>query len=299
MVAWMKAPVTPGHEFFGTVVALGEEAGEKFKIALGDKVIAEQIIPCGECLYCKEGLYHLCDVHNMYGFQKDVAEGAMAEYMKFSSDSKIHKLPDSITAAQGAVIEPLACAVHAIQLGKIEWNDTVVIAGAGPIGLFMTQLAALKKPAKLIVIDLNDKRLEVAKKFGADIVMNPGKEECIKAVKDLTGGYGCSVYVEASGSPKGVIQGLEMLRKQGRFIEFSVFGSDTCVDWSIIGEKKEITIFGGHISPATYPIAIDLLKKGLVTADSIVTHQFPLNEFYRALSQAEKIDESIKVLLIP
>ena len=299
MDPWMLAPVTPGHEFFGSVVKLGSRAGDKYGTAVGDKIIAEQIIPCGDCLYCNEGLYHLCEVHNMYGFQREAAEGAMAEYMKFGSKSRVHKLPDSITLAQGAAVEPLACAIHAVQLGSIEWNDVVVIAGSGPIGLFMIQLAALKNPSKVIAVDLNDMRLDAAMHYGADLVINPTREDCIQRVKDETGGYGCSIYIEASGSPTGVVQGLKMLRKHGRFVEFSVFGSDTTVDWSIIGEKKELTIYGGHISPSTYPIAIELLEKGLVSTDRIVTHQFKLEEFHEALAQAEKIDESIKVLLIP
>lgn len=299
MTAWMKAPVTPGHEFFGEVAELGEGAAEKHGVKIGDRVIAEQIIPCNECKYCIEGDYHLCMVHNMYGFQKDVAEGGMAEYMRISSSSKIHKIPASVTIEEAATIEPLACSIHAVERGSISFGDFVVVAGAGPIGLFIIQLVRLKTPKKLIVLDVNEKRLQTSLALGADMTMNPAKEDVVTKILEMTGGYGCDVYIEASGNPAGVIQGLNMLRKKGRFVEFSVFSKETSVDWSIIGEKKELDVLGAHISPNTYPIAIDLLSRKLIKVKGIVTHKFPLKDFEAAFKQAEKLDESVKVLLLP
>jgi L-iditol 2-dehydrogenase len=238
-------------------------------------------------------------VHNMYGFQKDVAEGGMAEYMRFSSSSKVHKIPARVTIEEAATIEPLACSVHAVERGSISFGDFVVVAGAGPIGLFIIQLAHLKTPKKLVVLDVNEKRLQTSLALGADMTMNPAKEDVVKKILEMTGGYGCDVYIEASGNPAGVIQGLNMLRKKGRFVEFSVFSEETSVDWSIIGEKKELDVLGAHISPNTYPIAIDLLSRKLIKVEGIVTHKFPLKDFEAAFKQAEKLDESVKVLLLP
>jgi len=299
MAAWMIAPVTPGHEFFGEVVEMGKGAADKYNLKIGDRVIAEQIIPCNRCKYCIEGNYHLCTVHNMYGFQKGVAEGGMAEYMKYSSTSKIHKIPDSVSIEGAATIEPLACSIHAVQRGKIDFGDFVVVAGAGPIGLFIVQLAHLKTPKRLLILDVNEKRLKTALNLGADIAMNPTKEDVVKKVLELTDGYGCDVYIEASGNPVGVVQGLNMIRKMGRFVEFSVFSKPTSVDWSIIGEKKELDVLGAHISPYTYPIAIDLLSRKLVKVEGIVTQKYKLKDFKDAFQQAEKLDESVKVLLLP
>ncbi len=299
MAAWMKAPVTPGHEFFGEVVELGEGSAEKYGIRIGDRVIAEQIIPCMKCRYCIEGDYHLCMVHNMYGFQKDIAEGGMAEYMRFGSASKIHQIPANVTVEEAAAIEPLAVSIHAVQRAQIDFGDLVVVAGAGPIGLFIVQLARLKTPRKLLVLDINEKRLNTALALGADLAINPAKEDAVKKVLELTGGYGCDVYIEATGNPAGVVQGLAMIRKKGRFVEFSVFSKETSVDWSIIGEKKELDVLGAHISPNTYPIAIDLFSRKLVRVEGIVTHKYRLKDFPQALQQAEKLDESVKVLLLP
>ncbi len=295
---WLKAPVIPGHEFYGIVVELGEGAAEKFGLKIGDIVTADQIAPCGECRFCERGQYWMCEVHNIYGFQKDVAEGGMAEYMKFGRTSKIHKIPESLTLEEASLLEPMACGIHTVQRADIELDDIVVLAGAGTLGLSMVQVIKLKTPKKLIVLDVDDKRLELAKKLGADLCINPAKEDAVKKVKELTAGYGCDVYIEATGSPIGVTQGLEMIRKLGRFVEFSVFGKETSADWSIIGDRKELDLRGSHLSPYTYPIAIDLFERGLVKADGIITHKYPIDQFEEALKVSEGAD-SIKVLLIP
>ncbi|MFC0267618.1 zinc-binding dehydrogenase [Kushneria aurantia] len=240
----------------------------------------------------------MCEVHNILGFQREVAEGGMAEYMRVPARARLHRIPETLTRAQSAFIEPLACGIHAVNRGDIQLDDTVVIAGAGPIGLAMVQVAHLKTPKKLIVIDMLDARLELAQKFGADVVLNPARDDIAAEVRGLTGGYGCDVYIEATGAPSGVRQGLEIIRKLGRFVEFSVFGKETSVDWSIIGDRKELEVRGAHLSPHTFPVAIDLLSRGLVTTDGIVTHELPLAQFEEGFRMATAA-ESIKVLLIP
>ncbi|GAA0179744.1 erythritol/L-threitol dehydrogenase [Clostridium sediminicola] len=295
---WLKAPVIPGHEFYGIVVELGEGAAEKHNIKIGDRVTTDQINPCGECRFCKSGKYWMCEVHNIYGFQKDVAEGSMAEYMKFGSNSEIYKIPDRLTFEEASILEPMACAIHTIQRANIEFEDVVVLAGAGTLGLCMVQLIKLKTPKKLIVLDLDNERLATAKKFGADLVLNPKEEDVMKIVKELTGGYGCDVYIEATGSPVGVKQGLQMIRKLGRFIEFSVFGQETTTDWSVIGDRKELDVRGSHLSPYTYPVAIDLFERGLVSAEGIVSAVYDLKDFKEAFEKAEN-PKNKKILLKP
>lgn len=295
---WVKTPVVPGHEFYGHVVELGVGAAEKFKIKVGDRILAEQIVPCWECRYCKSGKYWMCEVHDIYGFQKDVAEGGMAEYMRFSDRAIIHKIPEGLSHNDAALIEPMACAIHTVTRGDIQLNDVVVLAGAGPLGLCMVQVAKLKTPKKLVVIDAIDERLELAKSMGADVVINPLKEDADAIVKAMTEGYGCDVYIEATGAPIGVTQGLQMIRKLGRFVEFSVFGKETTVDWSIIGDRKELDIRGAHLGPYSYDIAIDLFERGLVTAEGIITHNYDIDEWDKAFDMAASTD-SIKVVINP
>lgn len=293
---WVKAPVVPGHEFFGVVDELGPEAAAHFGVKQGDRVIAEQIVPCDRCRYCRSGSYWMCEVHNIFGFQRDVADGGMSDYMLIPRTARVHVIPPELPLEDAAIIEPLACAIHTVQRGDVQLDDVLVIAGAGPIGLMMVQVAKLKTPKKLIVIDMVPERLELARGFGADIVINPAEEDAEAIVRAATGGYGCDVYIEATGSPSGVTQGLTLIRKLGRFVEFSVFGKETSVDWSIIGDRKELDVRGAHLGPYCYPIAIDLLARGLVTSKGIVTHAYGFADWDEAIRLANSLD-SIKVLM--
>ena len=295
---WVKAPVIPGHEFFGVVDDLGDDAAAHFGVKPGDTVVAEQIVPCDRCKFCRTGKYWMCEVHHIFGFQRDVADGGMAEYMLIPSTARVHVIPAEMPLDDAAIIEPLSCAIHTVQRGDIQLDDVVVIAGAGPIGLMMVQVAKLKTPKKLVVIDMVPERLELAKQFGADVVINPATDDALAVVHGLTDNYGCDVYIEATGSPSGVTQGLALIRRLGRFVEFSVFGKETSVDWSIIGDRKELDVRGVHLGPYCYPIAIDLLSRGLVTSKGIVTHGYGLPQWDDAIKVANSLD-SIKVLLKP
>lgn len=295
---WVKAPVVAGHEFFGYVEEMGEGAAEHFGVTKGDMVIAEQIVPCGKCRYCRTGSYWMCEKHDIFGFQREVADGGMAEYMRFPANALVHKIPSDMPLEDAAIIEPLACAIHTVNRADIQLDDDVVIAGAGPLGLMMVQVAALKTPKKLVVVDPVNERLELAKRYGADVVLNPKETDAIAAVKEMTDGYGCDVYIEATGVPAGVTQGLQMIRKLGRFVEFSVFGHETSADWSIIGDRKELDVRGSHLGPYCYPIAIDLLHRGKVTSKGIVTHDFAIEDWDHALEVSARPD-AVKVLLKP
>ena len=168
-----------------------------------------------------------------------------------------------------------------MQRGEIQLDDVVVIAGAGPLGLGMIAAARLKNPRLLIALDLNDQRLELARACGADLTLNPAQVDAVAEVLALTEGYGCEVYIEATGSPKAVEQGLAMIARLGTFVEFSVIREPVTTDWTVIGDLKELNIHGSHLSPYCYPIAIDMLAKKQLPIDKIMTHQLPLSDFTR------------------
>ena len=296
---YCQSPVIPGHEFVGEVVALGTGAAEKYGLALGDTAVSEQIVPCWNCRFCRRGQYWMCqDKHDVYGFRQ-ATFGAMAEYMKFPVGALNYKVPKSIPLHHAPFIEPLGCSIHAVQRGEIRLDDVVVIAGCGPLGLGMVAAARLKNPRLLIAIDLNEARLNIAKLCGADLALNPRQVDVVDEVLTLSDGYGCDVYIEATGYPAAVEQGLHMIRKLGTFVEFSVMREPVTVDWTIIGDTKELNIHGSHLSPYTYPIAIDMLAKGLLPMDKIMTHQLPLSRFHEGMDLVANGTESVKVTLTP
>lgn len=296
--AFVKAPVIPGHEFYGTVVEVGVNVyiGGDFKI--GDKVISEMIVPCGECRFCKEGQYWMCQISDGYGFQSHV-NGAFAEYMRFPKKSRVFKLPQDMPFEKAVLIEPFSCAMHAVERGSITKRDVVVISGLGPLGLGMVGAAKTFNPAKLIGLDVKQNRLDLAKKFGCDVVLNPKEVDVVNEIRKMTDGYGCDVYIEAAAHPSSVVQGLQAIRKLGRFVEFSVFGEPVTCDWSIISDRKELDVLGAHLAPNCYPKVIKALSEGTLPTEGVVTHKFHLSEFEKAFEVAHKADNSIKVALVP
>ncbi|MBV8413579.1 MAG: alcohol dehydrogenase catalytic domain-containing protein [Verrucomicrobia bacterium] len=295
---YIKAPMIPGHEFVGHVVELGENVGRKGEFKIGDRVISEQIVPCWECRFCKRGEYWMCEKHDVYGFQHNV-NGGFAEYMRYPKESINHHVPQDLPLEKAILVEPFACSAWCIRRANIQLDDFVVLAGAGTLGLGMVGCARLRNPKKLVVLDTKPERLELAKKFGADLVMNPLEENVVKKVKDMTDGYGCDVYIEATGHPDAVVQGLQMIRKLGRFVEFSVFSHDVTVDWSIISDRKQLDVLGVHLGPYCYPFVIDAIGDGRLPTEGVVTHKLPLEEYGKGLEMMKKGEKSLKILLMP
>ena len=293
---YIKAPMIPGHEFIGTIVEMGEEVKGSFNI--GDRVISEQIVPCWECKFCNTGRYWMCQKHDVYGFQNNV-NGGMAEYMKFPKESINYKVSKDIPIEKAILIEPYACSKHCVDRANIGNEDVVVLSGVGTLGLGMVGAIKQRNPRCLIALDLNDDRLKLAKKFGADIIMNPSGCNVVKEITDMTEGYGCDVYIEATGHPASVQQGLEAIRKMGTFVEFSVFKDLVSVDWSIISDRKELNIFGSHLGSYCYDTVIDWIANGKLPTEGVVTHKVPLNEWEKAFDLASKGESSLKVIIIP
>ncbi|MBT4821797.1 MAG: alcohol dehydrogenase catalytic domain-containing protein, partial [Lentisphaerae bacterium] len=296
--AYVEPPLIPGHEFTGRVAALGEGAGERHGVDLGDRVVAEQIVPCNACRYCQRGLYWLCVKAQVFGFKKAV-EGGMAEYMIFPANSRVYRVPDTMSDKHAALIEPLGCALHAVERGSIHLGDVVVQVGCGTLGLCMVAAERLKNPGLLIALDLIDSRLDLARQFGADVTFNPNHTDVVQEVLKLTDGYGCDVLIEATGNPHAIEPSLHMIRKAGTFVEFSVMKGSSNVDWTIIGDGKELDILGAHLAPYTFPTSIDYLERGLISIEPIITDVLPLEAHDRGFKAVEHPETSIKVLLRP
>lgn len=291
---YIEAPCIGGHEFYGEVVELGEGVTE---YELGDLLVSEQIVPCNECEFCKKGIYWMCKRSAVFGFKKYV-NGGFAEYVKLSKNCINHKVPKEFTPEQAVLIEPIACGMHAVEKAMIQHSDVVVIAGLGAIGTSMVNLAALYLPRMIIGIDVRENRLKIGKKYGADAVLNPMKCNIAEEIGKLTGGLGCDVYIEASGSAQSVTQGMDSLKNCGRYVQMGVFAEEVKADWNTIGDGKELNILGSHLSGLTYNSVINGIKSGIIKTDGLISHKFKL-ENWEAAFQATEEPEAMKIMLVP
>ena len=174
---FIETPAIAGHEFYGEVVERGKNVTE---FDLGELMISEQIIPCGHCRFCRDGHYWMCQNLKMYGFQRE-CNGGFAQYMRIHRRGINHRIPRSFTVQQAALIEPLGC--------------SMVVSGLGAIGLGIVAMARLALPKKIIGLDLRGNRRELAKACGADLVLDPSQCDAAREIQELTGGYGCDVYI--------------------------------------------------------------------------------------------------------
>jgi threonine dehydrogenase-like Zn-dependent dehydrogenase len=282
----------------GEVVGLDDQAASRWGVSVGDRVVSEQIVPCWNCRYCRRGEYWLCEPHVVYGFKRH-RPGGMASYMIVPAEAIVYKIATSLDPAHAAFTEPLACGLHAVERANIRFDDVVVVAGCGPIGLGMVAGAAAKTPRAVIALDMSSARLEIASLCGATRTIDITKEDPVDTVKALTDGFGADVYLEATGHPAAVTQGLNILRKRGTFVEYGVFASDVVADWSIISDDKELTVLGAHLGPHCWPSAINMIESRRLPLDRICTHQLPLEQFQAGLDLVGDGTRSIKVSLIP
>lgn len=291
--SWVEPPFIPGHEFLGHAVQVGAAVKD---VKVGDRLAVDQIVPCGECRFCRKGQYWMCQPHKIFGFFQDL-NGGMAEYVRLPKGSVVHQVPQDMPLEQALLIEPYACSKHCVDRAQIQSEDIVVLSGAGTLGLGMVTYARMRNPSKLIVLDLVESRLEKAREFGADMVLNPRQTDVVARIMELTDGYGCDTYIEATGHPSSVVQGMQMIRKLGRFVEFSVFGEPTTLDWSIIGDRKELDVLGAHLSPYCFPFVIENIYNGKLKTDGVVSSIFSVDEWEKAFAYATGKHGDLKVAL--
>jgi L-iditol 2-dehydrogenase len=240
----------------------------------------------------------MCEPHVIFGFKRVRGEGGLADYMIYPANSLVHRIPAEVSARRAAYIEPLACAMHAVDRGEIAPGDTVVIAGVGNIGLCALQAARQFNPGQLIAVDTKPERLELAQRLGADIGINPLEEDGPARVKALTEGYGCDVYIEITGSAKAPQQGLDMIRRLGTLVAFSVLNEPAVIDWNQVGDQKELNVHGSHLGPYCYPRTIQAIADGSIDVESLISEEFALADFDAAMDAARG-GSHLKTLVVP
>jgi 2-desacetyl-2-hydroxyethyl bacteriochlorophyllide A dehydrogenase len=263
-------PIIPGHEFTGEVVALGPGVTG---IRTGEQVAADPSLFCGTCHYCAIGHGNLCE---RWGAIGDTVDGAMAEYVRVPVGN-CHRLPDGVDVVQGTLIEPLSCAVRGFDVLPRRLGDHYLIYGAGTMGLLMLQLAQTAGAASLSVVDLNEDRLAVARRLGADAVAT--------RAGDFDRPEGWETVIDCTGVIAAIEDGLTRVRRGGTFLQFGVAPSEAKASFSPFRVyNDEITILGSMAVLHSFGRAVDLMAKGVVDADTMITHSFGLDEFAQALA---------------
>lgn len=291
--------VVLGHEPAGYV----EEIGEGVEgYAKGDLVGVPPLLACGVCAYCRRGIDVMCDNPKVIGYG---VNGGLAEFMlvpRFAVEGGfVIKAPSNdMDPAEFALAEPLSCCINGFDTYRPEIGDTVVIMGAGPIGMFHTQLCKLAGATNIIVSDPATERAKVALELGATHIVNPLKDDLAGLVMDLTDGRGADVVVICIGRPELVNDALKLSRKQARVSIFAGLAGtgESTIEANLI-HYREIKLVGSANSDRRqYERAINLIQSGQIDAKRLVTHRFPLSKAAEAIEFVAS-GEGIKVAVVP
>lgn len=288
-------PALFGHEYAGTIEEVGKGV-EGFEV--GMRVVATNSAPCGKCFFCKRGKPNLCAQ-----LKSTFVNGAFAEYIRVPQsivEWNTHQIPDSLSFQHAALTEPLACVVHGIEEADIQLGDTVTVIGAGPIGQMLIMLAKKAGASTVIASDLAELRREMAKKSGADIVIDPSSEDSIERVKEETSGYGADVVIEAVGLPITWEQAVDMTRDAGTTVLFGGAASGTTFQLDTVRfHYGQLTIKGVfHLAPRHVEQALKIIISGDVIPENLISHEMPLEKVVEALTMMGK-GETMKVAIIP
>ncbi len=275
-------PIIQGHEVSGEVTTVGE-AVEGF--APGDKITFAPQVVCGECYPCRHGMYHICENLKVMGFQTD---GTAQEYFPLPADI-IYKLPESISLDHGAMIEPISVAVHAVSKGGDVNGKKVLVLGAGTIGNLVAQVAKAFGAESVMITDLKDYKLDKARACGIDYTINTAEQDLEQAILNHFGLDRADLILECVGSQETINQAVNNARKGTTIVVVGVFGAKPVVDMGLV-QDRELKLVGTLMyQDSDYKTAIDLVQKGKLSLDELITHRF---EFSRYLEAYQAIEES-------
>ncbi len=290
----MKPPMIIGHEFSGVIAELGQGV-EGWKP--GDRVTAEpSAIICGECRYCRTGAYNLCASRRVMGYW---VNGVFAEFVVVGAH-RLHRLPESVGFAEGALTEPLACCVHAVhELTGVEVGDFVAVTGPGAIGLLCAQLARAEGAEVMMVGTGADRdRLAVARTLGIEHCVNLEETDPLEYAREHTEGYGADIVFECAGAAPAAALGIELARKQGRYTQVGLFGRPITLDFERIA-YKELVVTGSLAQRYTaWKRTIRIMQLGKVDLGAVISHSFPLSRWKEAFDRFEA-KSGLKILLDP
>lgn len=288
----IKPPLTLGHEFCGVVERVGDEVKA---VRPGDFVSAEMHVNCGHCRQCRLGQAHICQNLRIIGIDQD---GAFAEFVRIPA-SNIWKLDASIPEHYGAILDPLGNAVHTVLAGPVA-GQTVLVTGCGPIGLMSIAVAKACGSSKVFATETNEQRRAMAKRMGADVVLNPAVEDAVKRILSETGGTGVDALLEMSGNPTAIQQGFQALRAGGRASLLGIPTENVPLDLVNDVIFKGATVQGiyGRRMYETWVQMTALLKAGRLNLEPLFGERAPLDKFETAFALLQR-GLAGKILLYP
>lgn len=284
-------PVVQGHEVSCEIVKLGLDVKE-YKV--GDRVTVQPQVTCGKCYSCLNGNYHICDDLKVMGFQ---TTGLASEY--FAVDyKKLVKLPDDLSFDYGAMVEPLAVAVHAINRGGDVKEKNILVMGAGPIGNLVAQTANALGAKKTMIVDISEYRLELAKKCGIQYCVNLNNDDLSKEIIKHFGNDKADLILECVGVNATMTEAIENARKGTSIIVVGVFGDLAYIDLGLV-QDRELKLIGTLMyKEEDYKKAIKLLEQKLVNLELLITKTFKFSEYLKAYNYIEKNkDKSMKIII--
>lgn len=286
-----KIPQIMGHELCGQVIEIGSNVQN---IRKDDIISAETHIACGYCFFCRNGLAHICENVKIFGVDID---GVFAEYAIVPA-SNAWVIEEKIPKDYVSVMEPLGNAIHTVLAGEIAGN-TALITGCGPIGIMSIALCKICGATKIIATEINEYRLQMAKKMGADVVLNPKKDKVLDLIMQHTNGKGVDVVLEMSGNQTAITDGLKALRPGGRYSILGIPERPVKIDLAEI-VFKYFTIQGinGRLMFSTWYKATRFLASGRLDLEQVITHRLRLEEFQKGMELMES-GNCGKILLYP
>lgn len=284
-------PVVLGHEYAGIIE---DVARDVIGFKPGQRVAIDPNITCGACFFCRRGEVNLCS--NLKALGVDI-DGGMAQYC-IVPQLQVFALPEDFPQEASVFIEPVSCVLHGFDRANVKAGDTVLILGAGTIGLMMLQVVKHGGAARTIVIEpLEHKRL-IASKLNADEVVNPTQNDCVKVVRELTG-VGADVVIECAGNIQTAQLAVELARRGGTVEFFGVcpIGETMTVEPNQI-YSKELKIVGSHVNPHTFSRAISVLQSGIVRTEEFQINRFSLDDVHEAL-RYQREGKTVKSIIMP
>jgi L-iditol 2-dehydrogenase len=294
----IAGPRIIGHEFSGVITEVGENVQD---FAIDDHVTVYPMIPCGECYTCRSGRKNICVNRTTIGYEID---GGFAQYVKIPKEAiqmgNVLKVSALLDEKVVSITEPIAAALNGIKRANIQKGDSVVIIGAGPIGLFHVQLARLKEPGQLIVIEPDSEKRDLAIQLGATVTINPFEESPDSRIQELTNGDGADIVIIDVGIPTLIEESLEYVKKGGTYVIFAgaPHGSKISIDPNLI-HYKEINLTGSSAStPEIHREVLDLVESGQLDVSRLISEVVPLDDWERAIEMKNSF-QKIKVIIDP